>query len=437
MKRLLVQSFGCQMNVYDGELMASAFRKAGYTLASEPEAADVILINTCAVRERAEEKVFSHLGHLRRLKERNPGLVLAVTGCMAERMGKEISRRAPYVDVIAGARSFGGIVGLAEAVREGAGAQISIGFDSPPPDRDVTLRSDPHRAFIAVSRGCDHRCTFCIVPATRGREKGRPLSELEAEVRRLVADGVVEVTLLGQNIDSYGKDRPEGEDLHYLLRACHEVEGLKRLRFVTSHPEDMQLEVLDDLAQLPKMCGALHIPPQSGSNAVLKRMARGYTRERYLEVVHEFRKRDPQGEVAADFIVGFPGETDEDFEQSVTLLEEVRFQQSFIFRYSPRPGTPSEKHFEDDVPLAVKAARNLRLLKAQERVSKEKHEAMIGRTFEVLVEGPSKKNPAVLTGRTRGNHILHFPGAEDLHGELVDVTVESCSPVSLRGRVAG
>ena len=170
---------------------------------------------------------------------------------------------------------------------------------------------------------------------------------------------------------------------------------------------------------------------------MLKRMARGYTRERYLDVVHEFRKRDPQGEVAADFIVGFPGETDEDFEQSVTLLEEVRFQQSFIFRYSPRPGTPSEKHFEDDVPLAVKAARNLRLLKAQERVSKEKHEAMIGRTFEVLVEGPSKKNPAVLTGRTRGNHILHFPGAEDLHGELVDVTVESCSPVSLRGRVAG
>ncbi|MFQ5843674.1 MAG: tRNA (N6-isopentenyl adenosine(37)-C2)-methylthiotransferase MiaB [Planctomycetota bacterium] len=437
MKRLFVQSFGCQMNVVDGELMASAFRRAGYAPAASAGQADVVLVNTCAVREHAEERVFSHLGQLRRLKEHRPGLVLGVCGCMAERLGSEIARRAPHVDVIAGARSFGGIVGLAEAVRGGAGPQVSVGHDEPPPDRDVTVRTDRYRAYVAVSRGCDHHCTFCIVPATRGRERGRPLTEVVDEVRRLVADGVVEVTLLGQNIDSYGKDRPAGEDLHRLLRACHAVAGLKRLRFVTSHPGDMELEVLDDLAELPRMCGALHTPPQSGSNRVLKRMARGYTRELYLEVVRELRRRDPDGEVAADFIVGFPGETEEDFEQSVTLMEEVRFQQSFVFRYSPRPGTPSAARFQDDVPAPVKAARNLRLLKTQERVSLERHRRMVGRTFEVLVEGSSKKDASQLAGRTRGNFIVHFPGGSDLAGELVEVTVTGATPVSLRGRIAG
>jgi tRNA-2-methylthio-N6-dimethylallyladenosine synthase len=436
-KRLLVISFGCQMNVYDGELMASAFRRAGYEAAKDPADADVILVNTCAVREHAEEKVFSHLGELRRHKKKNPALLLGVTGCMAERMGKEIARRAPYVDLVAGARSFGDILELAAAAREGAGPVISVGHDRPPPARDVSVRTDPYRAYIAVSRGCDHHCTFCIVPATRGREKGRPLAELVAEVEALVADGVVEVTLLGQNIDSYGKDRPEGEDLHHLLHACHAVPGLKRLRFVTSHPEDMAEELFDDMASLPKLCGALHIPPQSGSNAVLKRMARGYTRERYLEIVREFRTRCPDGEVAADFIVGFPGETEEDFEQSLSLVREVRFQQSFIFRYSPRPGTPSAERFEDDVPEAAKAARNLRLLKAQEAVADEKHRAMVGRTYEVLVEGPSKKDKDVLMGRTRGNFIVHFRGGCDLAGTLVDVKVTGHSPISLRGEIAG
>jgi tRNA-2-methylthio-N6-dimethylallyladenosine synthase len=341
------------------------------------------------------------------------------------------------VDLVAGARSFGDILQLAAAAREGAGAVVSVGHDRPPPERDVTVREDRYRAFLAVSRGCDHHCTFCVVPRTRGREKGRPLAEIVAEVEALVADGVVEVTLHGQNIDSYGKDRPDGEDLHHLLHACHADPGLKRLRFVTSHPEDMEPVIFDDMASLPKLCGALHIPPQSGSNRVLKRMARGYTRERYLEIVHELRRRFPEAEVAADFIVGFPGETEEDFERSVSLVHEVGFQQSFIFRYSTRPGTPSAEHFEDDVPLPVKAARNLRLLKAQETVADARHRAMVGRTFEVLVEGPSKKDPAVLTGRTRGNHIVHFSGGAELFGELVDVRVVGGSPVSLRGSLAG
>jgi len=432
-KRLHVLSFGCQMNVYDGELMASAFRRAGYERAAAPEDADVVLVNTCAVREHAEEKVFSHLGRLARLKRKKPSLLLGVTGCMAERMGPEIARRAPYVDLIAGARSFGDVLELAEAARRGAGPIVSVGLDRPPPERDVSVRADRHRAFLAVSRGCDHRCTFCVVPATRGREKGRPMAEIVEEARRLVADGVVEITLLGQNIDSYGKDRPEGENLHALLHACHAIDGLLRLRFVTSHPADMDLAVLDDMATLPKLCGALHIPPQSGSDRVLRRMARGYTRARYLDVVREFRKRDPEGEVAADFIVGFPGETEEDFDQSVSLVHEVRFQQSFVFRYSPRPGTPSAEHFPDDVPEAVKAARNLRLLKAQERVAREKHAAMVGRTYEVLVEGPSKKNAEVLTGRTRGNHIVHFRGGAELCGKLARVRIDGFTPVSLQG----
>jgi len=437
MKRLHLQSFGCQMNVYDGELMASAFRRAGYVHSGDPAEADVVLINTCAVREHAEEKVFSHLGELRKHKRRNPDLLIGVTGCMAERMGREIARRAPYVDLIAGARSFGDILDLAAAAREGTEPVVSVGHDRPPPERDVSVRTDPFRSFLAVSRGCDHHCTFCIVPATRGREVGRPMADIVSEVEALVADGVVEVTLLGQNIDSYGKDRPEGEDLHQLLHACHAVEGLKRLRFVTSHPEDMDAVIFDDMAQLPKLCGALHIPPQSGSSRVLKRMARGYTREQYLDIVREFRRRCPDGEIAADFIVGFPGETEEDFEQSVSLVHEVKFQQSFVFRYSPRPGTPSEKHFADDVPLPVKAARNMRLLKAQEAVGRAKHAAMVGRRFEVLVEGPSKKDATVLTGRTRGNHLIHFAGPADLPGQLVEVDVTDFSPVSLRGELAG
>jgi len=437
MKRLFLKSFGCQMNIYDGDLMVSAFKRAGYERAEGPADADVVLVNTCAVREHAEEKVFSALGELRKHKKKKPSMLLGVTGCMAERLGDVIARRAPYVDIVAGARSFGDILDLADAAKRGRRAVISIGHDRPPPSMDVTVRQDPYRAFIAVARGCDHHCTFCIVPATRGREVGRPQAEIVDEVRALVDDGVVEVTLLGQNIDSYGKDRPEGESLHHLLHACHEVEGLRRLRFVTSHPEDMEEEIFDDMANLPKLCGALHIPPQSGSSRVLKRMARGYTRERYLDIVREFRRRFPEGEIAADFIVGFPGEEEEDFEQSVTLLEDVRPQQSFVFRYSPRPGTPSEKHFPDDVPLPVKAARNLRLLKAQERVSNEKHGAMVGRTFEVLVEGVSKKDDAMLTGRTRGNHLIHFPGSADLAGSMVDVTVREFSPVSLRGEIAG
>ncbi|MHC4549210.1 MAG: tRNA (N6-isopentenyl adenosine(37)-C2)-methylthiotransferase MiaB [Planctomycetota bacterium] len=436
MKRLYLLSFGCQMNVYDGELMASAFRRAGFQRAEEPSEADLILVNTCAVREHAEERVFSHLGQLRKHKRRNPALLLGVTGCMAERLGREIARRAPYVDLIAGARSFGDILDLADAARNGTGTVVSVGHDRPPPQRDVTVRTDPYRAYVAVSRGCDHHCTFCVVPQTRGRERGRPLGDLVAEVEALVADGVVEVTLLGQNIDSYGKDRPLGEDLHHLLRACHAIEGLERLRFVTSHPADLEAQILDDFASLPKLCGALHIPPQSGSSRILKRMARGYTREGYLDLVHEFRRRVPDGELAADFIVGFPGETEEDFALSVSLLHEVKFQQSFIFRYSARPDTPAATHFEDDVPQPVKAARNLRLLKAQEAVAREKHAAMVGRTFEVLVEGPSKKNGDLLTGRTRGSHLLHFPGDADLAGALVDVTVTGFSPISLRGELA-
>ncbi|MHC4954751.1 MAG: tRNA (N6-isopentenyl adenosine(37)-C2)-methylthiotransferase MiaB [Planctomycetota bacterium] len=437
MKRLFLKSFGCQMNIYDGDLMVSAFKRAGYRRVDEAGDADVVLVNTCAVREHAEDKVFSALGELKKHKQDNPEMLLGVTGCMAERLGQDIARRAPYVDIVAGARSFGDVLDLAAAAKRGKGAAISIGHDRPPPEMDVSVRTDPYRAFVAVSRGCDHRCTFCIVPATRGREKGRPMAELVDEVGALVNDGVVEVTLLGQNIDSYGKDRPDGEDLHHLLHACHDVEGLKRLRFVTSHPADMEPVIFDDMATLPKMCGALHIPPQSGSNAMLKKMARGYTRERFLDIVHEYRRRFPEGEIAADFIVGFPGETEEDFEQTVSLLEETGPQQSFIFRYSPRPGTPSEKHFEDDVPLPVKAARNLRLLQAQEAVSSAKHEKMLGRTYEVLVEGPSKKDPDMLTGRTRGNHLVHFKGPKDLAGELVDVTVTGHSPVSLRGNING
>ncbi len=435
-RKVYLESFGCQMNVLDGELVLADLRRRGYVPAASRDEADVVIFGTCAVRDHAEERVLSRLGSLRRRKAREPGFRIAVMGCMAQRRGEELIRKAPHVDVVCGSQEFPRMFELLEEVERTGRPVVALrqgGVERR--RRDVSVRPERHRAFVAVMRGCRHRCSYCIVPRARGgREESRPPEEVVREVRELVADGVREVTLLGQNINSYGRGLPGRPGLPELLAAVHEVEGLERIRFVTSNPRDLGAPLLRAMADLPRVMEYLHFPAQSGSDRILARMARGYTRARYLELVDLAREIVPGIELASDFIVGFPGETEEDFAETADLMERVRFQNSFVFKYSERPGTRAAR-LPDDVPEAVKRSRNRRLLALQERHSLARNQALVGTVQEVLVEGPSKRDPRRLTGRTRTNRIVTFPGGPDLAGRTVRVLVQRVTALTLIGTV--
>jgi tRNA-2-methylthio-N6-dimethylallyladenosine synthase len=442
-KLLFLETFGCQMNVLDSELVLGSLRRLGWAETPDRAAADMVLFNTCAVREHAEDKVWSRLGEVRREKRRRPDLLVGVLGCMAQEWKEKILRRAPHVDLVVGTRELGEIGRyVAELERERApivAADLTRPIDV---ERDIAVRGERHAAYVTVMRGCDFACTYCIVPTTRGPEISRPIAEIRAEVERLCADGVREVTFLGQTVDSYGKGlerladgrRP---DLGDLLEAVHETPGLARIRFITSHPSLMRDSILKRMAALEKVCPYLHMPAQSGSNRVLERMRRGYTVERYREIVDRARSLVPAIEIASDFIVGFPGETEEDFAASERLVREVEFAQAYIFKYSPREGTAAHA-CPDDVPEEVKRERNQRLLAAQEEVQRRKHAAMIGRKVEVLCEGRSRNDARRLAGRTRQNRIAIFDGdAEALLGEVVEVEVTDATPLALYARLPG
>ncbi len=424
------------MNVLDGELVLSELRRRGWEITGEPEEADLLVFNTCSVREHAEDRVQSRLGLLRGRKERDPGFRIAVMGCMAQRLGEDLLRRLPHIDVVCGSQQFPRLLDLLEQAEESGRPVVSCETEgSLAVDRDIRVRPRPYQAFVAVMRGCRHRCAYCIVPRTRGgRETSRPVGEIVAEVAALAADGVREVTLLGQNINSYGRSLPGRPTLPALLRAVHAVEGIDRIRFITSNPMDIEEELLETMADLPRVMEYLHFPAQSGSDRVLRRMARGYTAAKYLDLARLARRTVPGIELASDFIVGFPGETDEDFEATVRLMEEVRFQNCFVFKYSPRPGTRAAE-WEDDVPEEVKRERNQRLLRIQERHSLATNQARIGRRFEVLVEGPSERNPSRLAGRTRTNQVVVFPGGPELAGSLGMVEIHRVSPLTLFGEM--
>ncbi len=437
-RRIWIETFGCQMNQLDSELILGRMRKEGYELTGEAERADVLLFNTCSVREHAEERAMSNAGSLKHLKRRRPEVVVGVVGCAAQRMGDEIFERLPHVQLIVGPRKFGAIPRLVEEIRRTGLRRIAVddcddefidGGETP------SVRESPFQAWVKAMEGCDLSCAFCIVPTTRGGEVSRPPETIVEEVRRLAGEGVVEVTLLGQTIDSYGKGIRPAVDLAGLLRRVHEVEGIRRIRFITSHPSFVRDSLVDAMAELPKVCKYLHMPAQSGSDEVLKRMRRGYTVARYLSIVDALRAKVPGVEVASDFIVGFPGETDADFEATLALSERVRFQNSFVFQYSPRPGTPAAE-LADDVPAPVKWKRNQDLLAQQERISGEKNVAFVGRTVEVLVEGPSKTNPDRVSGRTDTNRLVHFAAGRDLRGRFASVVVEHATPLCLIGRLA-
>ena len=442
MKHVYFVSFGCQMNVLDSELVLGDFQRSGYKETDEMKRADVVLINTCSIREHAEDKVWSLLGRARQVKEAKPHLKIGVMGCMAQRVKDEIIRRAPHVDLVLGTSNFRSAVqDLADIDAGGRVMRVAKRPDPeflPDADRNVQVRPDRFRAYVTVMRGCNHSCTYCIVPHTRGKEVSRPLEELLDECRALVADGVREITFLGQNINTYGQDlhpqRKHTGEICTLLERAAGIEGLDRIRFLTSNPFDMTEDMMRRFGQIPKVMPWLHIPAQSGSNEVLARMQRTYTVEQYREVVGWARKHIPGVEITSDFIVGFSGETEEDFEQTRQLVREIGFMQSYVFKYSLRPMTISARRMPDDVPEDVKKRRNVELLAAQDETAAARNADLIGKRVEILIEGISKSDPTRVTGRDMSNRLVHCEGTADMAGRMAVVEIKEVGAHSLIGR---
>jgi len=448
-------SYGCQMNKLDSELVETKLQQRGYSAAIAEAEADVVLINTCSVRQHAEDRVWSKLGKLRIRKRTEPQLVVGVLGCMAQEHKRYMLSRMPHVDLVVGPSAFGDIDETVEAARSrnqslvlerepaktkheviGAGMlSVDHGISGDSIRRNVKVRPHHSQAYMSIMRGCNMPCSYCIVPTTRGDEISRPIPDLVDEANRLVDDGVSEITLLGQTVNAYGRDlKGQGATLAGLLRALHEIPALRRLAFITSHPNFLSPDLIDALAELPKVSRYLHLPVQSGSNAVLKAMRRGYTVERYKKRIEQLWAKVPDMELHSDFIVGYPGETEEDFEATAALMKEVRFAQSYIFKYSPRPGTLSSE-LVDDVSDADKNRRNQVLLAIQEELSLEKNQAMVGQTVEVLVEGDSKV-AGRMTGRTAHHRLVHFEADDqDLVGQYVPVTISEALAHSCVGEL--
>ena len=434
-KTVFFETFGCQMNKLDAELSLGLLQEEGYKIVDKVDDADVILFNTCSVRQHAEHKVYSHLGALKTLKKKHPEVIVGVLGCMAQKDGEAIFKRMPHVDLVCGTRMFSRLPEMLLKIRNHGSHVLAIDEDQiVNVKRAVTYRPNFYQAFVTVMRGCDNYCSYCIVPYVRGREISRTIADIKEEVQSLVSNGCKEVTLLGQNINSYGKGLDGNVTLGDLLSELNEIDGLDRIRFVTSHPADMSRDLIRTMSRLEKVCEYLHMPAQSGSDEVLKRMRRGYTAGYYREFVQYARELIPHLTVASDFIVGFPGETEEDFQETVQLMEDIRFQNCFVFKYSPRTGTKAAE-LKDDVPDETKRARNLKLLELQKKISLEENTKMIGKKVEVLVEGASKSDPNRLSGRTRQNHIVVFNGSQELVGKLVGVLIHEVTDLTLFGKI--
>ncbi|MEX2145666.1 MAG: tRNA (N6-isopentenyl adenosine(37)-C2)-methylthiotransferase MiaB [Candidatus Rokuibacteriota bacterium] len=436
MPKLHLITYGCQMNEYDSERVAGLLREHAYELTDREAEADLILVNTCAIREKAEDKVFSRLGQLRELKASRPGLVLGVMGCMAQLHQSVVQKRAPYVDLVFGSPA---IARVGELVARARAERRPVLETGEAPLVKITAKpavSGRLKAFVTVMEGCEKHCTFCVVPRTRGRERSHTPEAIVAEVRGLVAEGVREVTLLGQTVNAYGRDLTPATDLAELFARVSDVEDLQRIRFTTSNPYNLTPALIRALREVPKVCEWFHLPLQSGSNRVLARMNRGYTRERYLELIDEILAAVPEMALSTDLIVGFPGETEDDFAATLEMVERVRYDNVFAFRYSRRPGTPAAD-MPDQVEEAVKAARNTRLLETVTRIAAERSRLLEGRAVEVLVEGASKKRAGELTGRTRCNRVVNFDGQGRVAvGDIARLTIAEALPHSLRGTLA-
>ncbi|HMX15761.1 MAG TPA: tRNA (N6-isopentenyl adenosine(37)-C2)-methylthiotransferase MiaB [Rhodocyclaceae bacterium] len=436
-KKVFIRTFGCQMNEYDSDRMADVLAGAeGAVKTDNPEEADIILFNTCSVREKAQEKVFHDLGRVKHLKKAKPDLVIGVGGCVASQEGDAIVARAPYVDLVFGPQTLHRLPQLIAARRASGRAQVDVSFpeiekfDHLPP-----ARVEGASAFVSIMEGCSKYCTFCVVPYTRGEEVSRPAADVLAEVAGLAGQGVREVTLLGQNVNAYRgalDEDPEGADLALLIEAIAELPGIERIRYTTSHPRELGQRLIDVYARVPQLVSHLHLPVQSGSDRILAAMKRGYTALEYKSLVRRLRAVRPDISLSSDFIVGFPGETEDDFERTMRLIEEIGFDTSFSFIYSPRPGTPAAD-LPDDTPAAVKTARLMRLQKRIELQAMAISDAMVGSVQRVLVEGRAKKNATELSGRTGNNRVVNFAGPGRLAGRFVDVRITGALPHSLRG----
>ena len=433
-RRYLLRTFGCQMNEHDSERIAGLLESDGMTATDDAANAEIVVFNTCAIRENADNRLYGNLGALKPLKDENPRLRIVVAGCLAQKDQSRIQRKAPWVDVVIGTHALPGLLELIElAERDGPQMDVSE-FTEVFPSALPARREVAHHGWVSIAVGCDNNCSFCIVPLVRGPQLSRPVGQIVTEVQGLVASGVVEVTLLGQNVNTYGRDvtvpgRSPRSPFADLLKAVDAVDGLRRLRFTSPHPRDFTPDVIDAMVESPTVCEHIHFPLQSGSDRILRAMRRSYRSARYLDLLARIREAIPGIAVSTDVIVGFPGETDDDFERTMEVVRAAEFDSAFTFQYSPRPGTPAATA-DDQVPKGVVQERFERLLALQEETSLRKNRALAGRTLEVLVEGSDRKGR--LQGRTRTNRLIHFDG-DAVAGEFVELRVIAAHPHHLSG----
>ncbi|MDD1620795.1 MAG: tRNA (N6-isopentenyl adenosine(37)-C2)-methylthiotransferase MiaB [Methylococcaceae bacterium] len=437
-QKLYIQTNGCQMNEYDSDKMRDVLMAShGMELTDVPELADVLLLNTCSIREKAQEKVFSAVGRWKKIKDKRPDVIIGVGGCVASQEGAALQKRAPYVDIVFGPQTLHRLPELLNQARGGNKHVVDISF--PEIEKFDNLpepRAEGPKAYVSVMEGCSKYCTYCVVPYTRGEEVSRPLNDVIAEITTLAQQGVREINLLGQNVNAYRGAMEDGDIASFalLLHFVAAVDGIDRIRFTTSHPLEFTDDIIEAFAEIPALVNHLHLPVQSGSNRILAEMKRGHAREDYLEIMRKIKAARPGISLSSDFIVGFPGETEQDFEDTMALIEEVGFDFSYSFIFSARPGTPAAG-FADDVSIAVKEQRLQRLKDRLNEMFMAISESMIGTVQSVLVEGVSKKNPLHLTGRTENNRVVNFAAHPRLTGQFVDVLITEALPNSLRGRV--
>lgn len=438
MKRLYIQTYGCQMNQYDSDRIVRVLGRIDYAPTDNLEEADLILLNTCSVRDKAEHKVYSALGRWRELKEKKKELIIGVGGCVAQQEGENLLRRIPHLDLVFGTHNIHKLDQMVEEVRSLGKRPVEIAFYRDPfymEDAEGRPQVKGPKAFVTIMQGCNKVCSFCIVPYVRSREISRPSEKIISEVRELARQGVKEVMLLGQNVNSYGKTTPGELTFPRLLHRLNDIEALERIRFTTSHPQDLSPELIEAYATLELLCEHLHLPVQSGSDTVLQRMRRGYTRGEYLNRIGRLRERCPKVALSTDIIVGFPGETEADFAETLEILGEVEYDEIFAFSFSPRPQTAAAKMYPDDVPNETKSRRLEIVLNLQQEISLRKNKERIACIEEILIEGPSKLGRGQVMGRTRTNRIVNALGPESLVGEMVPVRITGASANSLGGEI--
>ncbi len=436
--KIYTKTYGCQMNEYDSARILQVMKHQGYTPTERAEEADLIILNTCSVRDKAQQKVYSALGRWRKLKEQCEGLIIGVGGCVAQQEGEELLRRVPYLDLVFGTHNIHKLGQMVREVQNLGSRPVEVAFYRDPTYlEDLQGRPEVHgpKAYVTIMQGCNKVCSFCIVPHVRGREISRPSDNIINEIRELTGQGAREVMLLGQNVNSYGKTGQGELTFAELLHKINEIDGLDRIRFTTSHPQDLSPQLIDAYAVLGKLCEHLHLPVQSGSDTVLQRMRRGYSRKEYMDRIHRLRDRCPEVALSTDIIVGFPGETDDEFETTLEILEKMEYDEIFAFKYSPRPQTVAVKIHSDDVPEETKKSRLQTVQVLQKEISLRKNRQLIGRVEKILLEGESKLNTDQMMGRTRTNKVVNVEAPKGLVGKTLEVRITGASANSLIGEL--